>query len=840
MPCCLLLFDSSPVAGDVRSSHPNRWHVSLLDAPLAAPCVFALSVVCLPVSQLLLRQMALGGDMRHYRCCQGYFDNSCLVAGSVGDAGSEGCLLLESCCCVCCAISATRQLQMDTLAIAPDPCDQRFARCAAALVGASALCQLGGCLLPATAARCLPRCCAELLELGAQLGRLGTSPCTSAQSWAELARSNRGQVLALDWGAVSRAQDARQRLHELRLSGGAEEAGCCCMHGGQGVLAGRVGVHQHTPMDRGGDGGATPYRPMGDHGESEEQAARSSREQLLAARLRDKRPASANTFYVHASEAAEAHEKRAVNAEALRGKRIKLEDGRVARVLHANKRLGRPTTHQLLFDGPGPGGGGSGGGEGGPGQPPLPGNGGGIAAGLEGLGGSAAVLLRKEGRERGLAFRILPDGSTGGYQPAMALSLQRDPRLRAQLAGSAAADGSTSSRQREPQLHQQQGGGSSGGGGGDSAAAAAAAAAPGRAGEGGGTVQARMQMLMVKVPRSVSRKAALSVVPKKHGGGHGGHDGHGGKAKWAPRFVVFGHRGSVLQEFHVQEQAASAGQGQGAGGGSGGGSGSDKMGAGNIAALAETGTDVVRECAVRGANGLIDADGLPPHRISVRGRASVPGGSEPGDVEFACPDAESKQQWVQLLLCAAWQERAAGASEREHLPRVGRAPDDEAVLQRGATVVRMLRAAGSSREERRAKLAAANRGLLRACLSEAERFSLDDALRAVPSRLREGAAAGSNQGSSSSSSSSSGGSADVLKLLLMGADPDEAGGRETALFVAACDGNLELCRLLLCAGADANPRNAQGATALSWCEHNANNGWQEVAKLLRAHGGVTK
>ena len=75
-----------------------------------------------------------------------------------------------------------------------------------------------------------------------------------------------------------------------------------------------------------------------------------------------------------------------------------------------------------------------------------------------------------------------------------------------------------------------------------------------------------------------------------------------------------------------------------------------------------------------------------------------------------------------------WQERAAGASEREHLPRVGRAPDDEAVLQRGATVVRMLRAAGSSREERRAKLAAANRGLLRACLSEAERFSLDDAL----------------------------------------------------------------------------------------------------------------
>jgi len=327
-------------------------------------------------------------------------------------------------------------------------------------------------------------------------------------------------------------------------------------------------------------------------------------------------------------------------------------------------------------------------------------------------------------------------------------------------------------------------------------------------------------------------------VPKKHGS-LGGGDGHGGRAKWAPRFAVFGHRANVLQEFHVQEQA-------------GAGSGSDKTGAG-ITALADTGTDVVRECAVHGANGLIDADGLPPHRISVRGRASVPGvpgGGEPCDVEFACPDAESKQQWVQLLLCAAWQARkAAGASTREHLPRIGRAPDDEAVLQRGATAVRMLRAVSSGRDERRAKLAAANRGLLRACLSEAERFSLDDALRAVRSSLREGAAGRSNKGggrggssssSGSGSGSGSGSSADVLKLLLMGADPDEAAGRETALFVAACDGNLELCRLLLCAGADANPRNAQGATALSWCEHNANNGWQEVAKLLRAHGGVTK
>ena len=68
---------------------------------------------------------------------------------------------------------------------------------------------------------------------------------------------------------------------------------------------------------------------------------------------------------------------RGEDVDALKGQRIKLEDGRVALVTSANKRLGKSTTHQLQF---------------------------------EQSGTSEAVLLRKEGKTAGVAFRIMRDG----------------------------------------------------------------------------------------------------------------------------------------------------------------------------------------------------------------------------------------------------------------------------------------------------------------------------------------------------------------------------------------------------------------------------------------------
>ena len=214
-----------------------------------------------------------------------------------------------------------------------------------------------------------------------------------------------------------------------------------------------------------------------------------------------------------------------------------------------------------------------------------------------------------------------------------------------------------------------------------------------------------------------------------------------------------------------------------------------------------------------GANGVIDEVGEPPHRITVRAFRGGVGDLSDG-IEFACADRDTKQDWVQLLLHQAW------SGDNSCYPRVTRAPDDEGTLQRGAAVVRLLRHGGG--DEAVIKLACQHRATLRACLSAAEQRSVDDALRAVATGLQEGSAARQ--------------CAAACALLLLGADPNEAYGREAALFDAASEANLQLCRVLLWAGADTNARNAEGETALSCCEAHKNSGWKEAVKLLRVHG----
>jgi len=91
---------------------------------------------------------ALNGDLRHYKCCQGYFDCApCFTAGQCGEESSpEFCLCLESCCCLHFAIQSTRFFVMDSRSIRPDPCDNRILhfhnslQCLTCLCETAALC----------------------------------------------------------------------------------------------------------------------------------------------------------------------------------------------------------------------------------------------------------------------------------------------------------------------------------------------------------------------------------------------------------------------------------------------------------------------------------------------------------------------------------------------------------------------------------------------------------------------------------------------------------------------------------------------------------------------------
>ena len=92
------------------------------------PAGFCFAFFCCPCAQYQLRSEILEGDMGRYKCCQGYLDNACFKAGSIGDQGNVGCLACEICCCYGLAVSSSRMLVMDTRDIIPDPCDNRIIR----------------------------------------------------------------------------------------------------------------------------------------------------------------------------------------------------------------------------------------------------------------------------------------------------------------------------------------------------------------------------------------------------------------------------------------------------------------------------------------------------------------------------------------------------------------------------------------------------------------------------------------------------------------------------------------------------------------------------------------
>lgn len=60
---------------------------------------------------------------------EGYFNNGCFTSGTCGESSCpELCLFIESCCCNCFAVSATRIYVMEKYDLSSDPCDYRLIR----------------------------------------------------------------------------------------------------------------------------------------------------------------------------------------------------------------------------------------------------------------------------------------------------------------------------------------------------------------------------------------------------------------------------------------------------------------------------------------------------------------------------------------------------------------------------------------------------------------------------------------------------------------------------------------------------------------------------------------
>lgn len=126
--CCSCISDK-PLDDDPRKDYTTKWQVDMGQAPLEAPGTFLFSIICCPCAQYSLRKRALGGTLDEYTCCQSYFSLCCCEPGNMGEKSNpELCLCLETCCCLSCAVSATRMYIMDKYNLHSDPCDNRIIR----------------------------------------------------------------------------------------------------------------------------------------------------------------------------------------------------------------------------------------------------------------------------------------------------------------------------------------------------------------------------------------------------------------------------------------------------------------------------------------------------------------------------------------------------------------------------------------------------------------------------------------------------------------------------------------------------------------------------------------
>lgn len=119
--------------------------------------------------------------MSYYKCCQGYFDNPCFKAGSLGESSCpDVCNVIEAFVCFGCHISASRALVMDTRSIRPDPCDNRLIALNNALIILSCLCDLLAMVVEELAA------IADLIDFIADIVTTIVSSCMIAQVHLEV------------------------------------------------------------------------------------------------------------------------------------------------------------------------------------------------------------------------------------------------------------------------------------------------------------------------------------------------------------------------------------------------------------------------------------------------------------------------------------------------------------------------------------------------------------------------------------------------------------------------------------------------------------------------------
>mmetsp|Transcript_16145 Transcript_16145/g.19241 ORF Transcript_16145/g.19241 Transcript_16145/m.19241 type:complete len:287 (-) Transcript_16145:71-931(-) len=197
-----------PIEDDPRYGNMQTWKVAMKDAPVANPAMCCYGCMCGPCAQYQLRQQALGGTLKEYRCCQGYIWPMSERAGQCGESSCpECCLCLEVCCCNGCALSATRFLIMDQKNLKSDPCDNRIIRFNNFMQLLSCICDLLSiCIEELREAAAIIRCIANIVYCV-------TSGCMTGQMFYEL-DEGKGP-----YGAPGGGAPPQQTMHAADVSG---------------------------------------------------------------------------------------------------------------------------------------------------------------------------------------------------------------------------------------------------------------------------------------------------------------------------------------------------------------------------------------------------------------------------------------------------------------------------------------------------------------------------------------------------------------------------------------------------------------------------------------------
>ena len=145
---CLLCFSSEPLTSDDVTkgkygaaygpfiSDPDKFQITLCQAPCKEPCCWCTSMVCCCCSQMVMRKKVLnqvnpGSGWDDYLCCQGFYGGCCCCQpGKCGEKSCPvPCLCLEICCCPGPAASATSLVLRRQYNLGLDEDDVRLIRC---------------------------------------------------------------------------------------------------------------------------------------------------------------------------------------------------------------------------------------------------------------------------------------------------------------------------------------------------------------------------------------------------------------------------------------------------------------------------------------------------------------------------------------------------------------------------------------------------------------------------------------------------------------------------------------------------------------------------------------